>query len=376
MKLNKLFVFISIIIAFNSKAQVVMFNQYLANAIYENPAYVGAFERPTFSTYYGQHISTFSDYPNYNMVGENFGFSYQQYSNLLKGGIGISFSGVHYYADGNYSVINDGLKLSYSPSIKIFKKIYLKPGIDIGLYHEKDKYPSITETYNPYAYLEDGVGIDNYFNSGADNHSNNYLDVNAGLLLYGKNFHVAVCVNHLNNPSTYALNNYVAPDVYYTNTFPYPTTPQLNTKQPQRDFITVDLGMNINSKDSAKTWTFSPHLFLQDNGYSYFNYGGNYNENRYEPNTNILLGFTYRNKGVLCGLDYTFYDGAPDDGLAFMVGYQAKMFRISYSYTVYLTGQNPGSSGPANTPGLNSILLTYSLPVKSKSTPPLFTTIY
>ena len=96
MKLNKLFVLISIVVALKSNAQVVMFNQYLANAIYENPAYVGAFERPTFSTYYGQHISTFfnnnnAENPNYNMVGENFGFSYQQYSNLLKGGIGISF---------------------------------------------------------------------------------------------------------------------------------------------------------------------------------------------------------------------------------------------------------------------------------------------
>lgn len=355
----------------DSNGQSVMFNQYFVNSVFENPAFAGAFERPVFSVYYGQHISpfynnNFSENPNYNNIGDNFGFSYQQYSDLLKGGIGISFSGVHYSADGNYSVLNDGLKLSYSPTIKICKKIYLKPGIEIGLYYEKEKYPAYTDTSKTFVA---NYEIYPHYMESIDNFSNMYPDINVGLLLYGANFHVALSVNHLNNPRTYALNNYIYPDFYYNDGLPN----SVNTKQPVRNLITVTLGMNINSKDSGKTSTFSPHLFVQNNGYYHSNYTSSGNNNIYNSNSNVLLGFTYRYKRILTGLDLGLYD-SNNTGLIPMIGYQNKMFRISYSYVIDLK-ENGAYPVSTNTPGLSSILLTYMLPSKTKSTPPLFTTI-
>lgn len=366
MKIKLLFLFVLINIVLVN-AQPVQFNQYQSNTLYNNPAFTGTSEQPLFSAYFGQAVyvkdlyssSPYNDYTPIRYIGDNFALSYQQYWNKIRGSFGIKITSNYYPFESNYHCSTQSINFSYSPTIKILKKLCVKPSIEIGYYSEKLTAPEViytlasidtfsTTSSQYYQYNYNIQEIPNNFTS-------DYYNINSGILFYTKNFHLGFSLGHLNLPKSYGFhvgynshnpNLQLLSDTFYiTNTY-------------SQNSFTFNSGFNINSKDSTKTWTISPHFYLKYDDYAGY----------------ILLGSGFRYKKVIAGLDLCTYDNN-GSAIIFTLGYQVNRFMISYGYTTpafyILISDNIGTKR-----SLNSIQLIYSLPKKEHSTPPVYTSMY
>ena len=369
MKYKLFFVFVLIILLTiaSANAQPALFNQYQSNTLYNNPAFTGISEQPSFTAYFGQHIIEkdvynpyFGFYPSgAEYSGYNSAISYQQYWDKIKGSFGINVTSMYYHFEDFNHINTEGINLSYSPTIKITNNLYFKPAIEVGYYFEKYTSPYTNNTYqgiDTFIIFKDTIHEKIYkYSEPMHNYFNNYFNFNSGILFYSANFHIGFSINHINRPQSYAFT-----DPQNTN----PNTPLellgvfYQSKAIVPYSFTFNLGFNINSNDSAKTLTISPHLYIEDD--YYWGYS--------------LIGSNFKYKKILLGLDLCEYDWE-NVGLLTTLGYQFKHLKISYSYTYDLTYVNISNVGSIRN-SLNSIQLIYSLPKKEHSTPPVYTSIY
>lgn len=312
-------------------AQSPLFFQYLTNPLFINPGFAGAFERPEYSLTYNQNLrynyyaSSISEQISNN--DKSIGFSYSQYWDKIKGGFGISYT----HNEGNNVfdgvIRDDDINLTYSPNIDLVKGFVLKP--------------FVSSDYNLESFPHNNINF-NY----SDELPSKYFNLNFGTLVYNKNAYFGM--------TFYRAFKYFNPKPKYYDEYDYYS--KLERLLPSAQFYIFNAGMSIN--DSIAHLLFSPDAIYLGNYYWTLYLGGTIQYNR--------IFFTFHvNITRITEDHFTFGEYVPIMGF----GYKAKSFSISYNHFVL---------GPVAYlyEGINSIKLTYSLPSKARSTPPVYITMY
>ncbi|HLG34680.1 MAG TPA: PorP/SprF family type IX secretion system membrane protein [Bacteroidia bacterium] len=265
--MKKIFFCALVFIAIKSFAQDPQFAHSYSSSLNMNPALAGAYKYPELSMLYRRQLPAL--YANYSYTI----FSYNEYMNILKSGIGA------YYLN---EIISNGLyntnsfHLDFSPSILIGDSIVLKPAVEIAYYHKKIDWAMVRFPFpiiiKPKTERE-------------------FFDLSAGLLLYQKYFDVGFAVHHITEPNE---------SFDYYNESPFPRR------------IAAHVAANI-PLDEKGNFFLSPNIEFIMQGDS----------------RKLKLNTAAKWKMIL--LEVGFQD---KDEYYFMAGFEDKRFRISFAYDI------------------------------------------
>lgn len=188
--------FLSFVFLINANAQDPEFSQFYANQLYLNPAFAGTKICPRISFNYrnqwnGQQggISTSS-------------FSYDQYSNALKGGIGMVAMRDNVT---NSLLVNNQFSLIYAYHLKLSRKYTLNFGMQASIVNKSiDLSRFQFGDQLSFNQLSLGATSESMLND-----SKTYADFSAGLLFYGDNLFAGLSVFHVTQPDESFFENNV-----------------------------------------------------------------------------------------------------------------------------------------------------------------------
>lgn len=196
-------VFITIFLAFASKAQDIQWAQYYGVPLYQNPAFAGAEhcdhyifqQRLQWPGLEANHTSSYFSYDRYLF----------QYRSGIGGYVTQDFQGIALSNDKNYSnssLNNRSIDMSttkvaaqYAYELPIDATHSIRAGLELGVmstyWSNNFIFPSEIDAVNGYSDQKDGVG----------GLSKIAPDVTAGFLYYSKHLYAGFSGSHLNNPN-------------------------------------------------------------------------------------------------------------------------------------------------------------------------------
>lgn len=300
--------FLSVFFISDISAQDASFSQYYSSPIYLNPAFAGSAGCSRIAATFRDQWSGISG--NYKTAH----LSYDQYVHPVRGGVAIAVT-YDVAASGIISTTNvDGI---YSYHLNIMDKVVIKLAVEFSWFHKGLNTSALTfgdMIDKKYGFV--------YQTSEPINQSNNFADFSTGLLVYTKAFFGGVAVYHLTAPNESFIGS------------------GSGSAFPRR--YAVHLGYTFSTGDSAALFSFTPDVFFQEQG--------NFQELltgaiiRYD---NFLLGCRIRN--AITNLD----------AIISMVGFQTKLFKVSYSYDYTI-------SELKNSGGTHEVSLSFFFNCKNK----------
>lgn len=298
-------------------AEDPQFSQFYSIPMYLNPAFVG-------NTTQGRFIGNYrNQWPAIPKAFVSYAFSYDH--NISDFNSGVGFFALH------DKVGTAGLKFNsigglYAYSVQVSRKLVFKPGIrasyvwrgiDAGsLIFPSQMKGTVAATLPP--------GI---------SESNQYMDFSAGGLLYSKDFWVGMSADHINQPNQTLLEG---------------GTGRLPAKFSVHGGYKIPVQKNL--KGQSNTNVTVAFNYKAQRQWDQFDVGAYYVQ---EP---LVLGMWYRGIPFLKS-----YNGAlNNDAIIALVGFQAKDFRIGYSYDLTI------SRLITNSGGSHEISITYEYATAQK----------
>lgn len=298
---KKVLAYLIFLVPIFSEAQDPQFSQFYANPLYLNPAFSGTSiqSRLVFSSRV-QWASIPGAFQTYSA-------SYDQFFPKLKSGFGFN---IYYDKAGTGGLATTNPRLNYAYEIRINRRLFVRPGIQIGYVFRSIDYNKLTfgdqlVTNNPIS----GEII--------SDQSVGYIDYGAGALLYAPNYWFGFALNHLNTPNQSLLNE----------VSPVPLKFSLHTG------YRFDLkGKSALDQESL----FIAAHYKQQKKFGQLDLGAYYEYNA------ITFGIWYRGIPIInqsTGL-------ISNDAIVLLVGYGQGNFNIGYSYdlTISKLGLNSGGS--------------------------------
>lgn len=265
-------------------AQDMVNSQYYSAPIAYNPA-GGAFSyAPKFNLSYRDQM------PFYNRAFINIGLNYDQYFDILHGGIGVNVQNDR-YMKGIYNTFR--VDLNYHLRIFLQKNLTLNIGFGAGLYDRKLNWNKLT--FDDMIHLPLGFEDSNgnpFTTTQTRPDQENYLrpDFSTGAFLFSTKAFAGISVRHLSQPSDY---------FYDQNT-------ALN-----RNYL-LQAGYEFYLQKKIK---ITPNLIAS------------YQDTRFQGNLGVNIFF----KPVWAGAYYRRSINA-SQSMIFVLGFQKEMFKIGYSY--------------------------------------------
>lgn len=290
------------IIAGKLFAQDPQFSQYYATPLYLNPAFTGA------TSYHRMILNYRNQWPAAVANGfVSYVFSYDYNWDALNSGFGI-FAIQDRAGDAALTYRNIGV--SYSYAARLTRDWSLRAGFHVS-YSQKDvDYARLL--FNDQIYRGGGPSFDasSYFNV-------NYMDYNAGLLLYNENAFLGVAIHHLTEPNESFLD--------------------LESIMPRK--YSVHGGYTFRLQTIGATKSIIPSFnYKRQGNFDQMDVGVYYN---HEP---LVMGVWYR------GIPLSLFskDGlVNNDALAILFGYALEdvPLRVGYSYDITTSGLFRKSGG-------------------------------
>ena len=275
--------------AFSSlRAQDAVFSHYYANALYLNPAMTGIEGPGKLYIGYRNHWPGVPDsYVTYHA-------SYEQYFELLQGGLGLHLMNDR-QASGVYNTISiDGM---YAYHLRVTRALYLSGGLQASFGHRTLNWDGLVTP----DMIEPGTGNILQPTEISGDYSTSYPDFSIGLAAFYNHYFGGIAVHHLHTPHVSVTGR------------AYGDTTRLSRK------YTLHMGAMIpvyEKRLGKEVCQLLPHLIvIQQKSYQQLIYG---------------LEIVYRNivGGVWGRQDLTFSYGT----IIFTVGYGTGPFRFRYSY--------------------------------------------
>ena len=257
----------------NISAQDVHFSMPYSSLMNINPAFAGSAGcSRVVGGYRNQWPSLFANYQTSFL-------SYDQYVNILKGGLGISYCSDN-VSEGTIKV--NSISGIYAAHIPVFKNRFILCPAFEATYVQKNfswAFLNFGNMTNPkYGFLYNTTSM-----------RNEYADFSASVLCYNKYFYAGFSAFHLAQPSE--GNNGMLP-VKYVEHF----------------------GINIGNPDVSKSFSVSPSILYISQQYFRMlqvNCAAKYDK--------YLVGIGYRNA----------------DAILLSVGFKSRAFRVGYTYDIY-----------------------------------------
>lgn len=265
-------------------AQDMINSQYYTAPIAYNPA-GGAFSyAPKLGLNYRDQM------PFYNRAFVNIGLNYDQYFDVLHGGIGVNIQNDR-YMKGIYNTYR--AELTYHLRIFLQKKLALNLGFGAGMFNRKLNWNKLTfddMIHIPLGF-EDSNGT-TFTSAQALPDRDSYMrpDFSAGAFLFSERAFAGFAVRHLSQPNDYFYDQNVV---------------------LKRNFI-LQAGYEFYLQKKIK---ITPNLIAS------------YQDNRFQGN----LGVNFYTAPIWAGLYYRRGMNA-SQAMIFVVGFQKDIFKVGYSY--------------------------------------------
>lgn len=292
---------------FGAKSQDPHFSQFYASPLYTNPALAGTVVCPRASVIYR------NQWPSINYAFRTFAASYDQYFDILAGGIGIM---VMSDAESKFFTTNMAA-LMYSLRLKLTDDIFLNLAVQGSFTNRSLDWTALTfgDQIDPrYGFLNT---VSNAVKP--SDLSSTYFDVAAGFVFYGEEWYAGFSAHNITQPNTglSSLNNI-----------------------PIR--FTGHAGMNFNiSRDKRRTNAFFGAPVISPNViYDYQNGMHKLNIGLYLDWSPFIVGTWFRHP-------LTAYEGvsAEPDAVVVLFGAQWEQFKIGYSYDITISSLANASGG-------------------------------
>ncbi|MEI6123945.1 MAG: type IX secretion system membrane protein PorP/SprF [Bacteroidota bacterium] len=292
-------VFILFLSGSTSYGQDPHFSQFYANPLYLNPAFAGTSLCPrVILNFRDQWPSIAGTYVTYNA-------SYDQHIDKISGGIGVLLN-TDRAGQGILNTTN--VSFMYSYRLEVNRKFSMKLAIQATYFQKRLDWSKLT--FGDMIDKRHGFVFNtNEIQPGRLNKSN--ADFSAGILGYGEKYFIGFAVHHLTQPDEGFISK---------------------SRMPRR--FTVHAGGVINLIKKVRRHsndhipTLSPNiLFMQQANFQEINYGLYFN--RYPFVGGLWFRQNFKNA----------------DAIIFMVGIQASMFKIGYSYDLTISKLTNATGG-------------------------------
>jgi len=299
------------LLAILSKAQDVEFSQFYANRLYLNPAFAGSEYVPVVA------LSYRNQWPQNNRPFVTYSASYDQFSDVMKGGLGVLILQDN---QGQGAIKTTMVSGMYSYSLDINRDLSVNTGLKATYIQRKLKWESLvfSDMIDPlYGVIYPSREIQ------PNNLTKAYWDFSAGIIINYKDVYFGGVIDHLSEPDE-AFNS------------------EQNVAILPRKY-TAHAGARIPvgySRGLMKSnYTISPNvLYQRQQDFEQINYGF------YLSGNNWVVGTWFRHN-----LSFDF------DAFIVLLGYQTEQFRIGYSYDYVVSKLVKTNSGA------HEISLTYLL---------------
>lgn len=307
-------------IFFGGICQDMQFTQFNAAPLYLNPAFTGNTMEHRFATNYrNQWTAIPGHYVNYT-------FAYDYNMAEFNSGLGLLFAREQ---AGTGNLGNTEVGLLYSYHFQLDKKIFVQPGIKFNYINRGVDFSKLV--FNDQLArggngpTSDNIEIDNV----------TYVDITAGLLVYGTKYWVGISFNHINEPNQ-SLTNDESP---------------LYLKFSAHGGYKFEL-----SSGGRKSLNLS-----------YFNVAAHYKaQQKYDQ---LDIGLYYTREPFTYGIWYRGLPGIKsyegilnNDAFAIILGYKVVDYNLSIGYSYDITI----SRLAANSAGSHEISLIYEIASKKK----------
>lgn len=280
-------------------AQDPHFSQFYANPLYLNPAFAGTALCP-------RVILNFRDqWPSLSGTYVTYNASYDQHIDKLSGGIGILLN-TDRAGQGILNTTN--ASFMYSFRLEVNRSFSMKLALEATYFQKKLDWQKLTfgdqiDRRHGFVYNTNELPPSRLTKAN--------VDFAAGLLGYGEQYFVGFAVHHLTQPN----------EGFITN-----------SRMPRRYTVhaggVINLVKKVRRGSNDRIPTLSPNiLFMQQANFQEINYGLYFN--RYPFVGGLWFRQNFKNA----------------DAIIFMVGVQASMFKIGYSYDLTVSKLTNATGG-------------------------------
>jgi type IX secretion system PorP/SprF family membrane protein len=290
--LNRISVFLLLLISGTVVAQDPEFTQFYANPIYLNPAFAGSAHCPRVNLNYR------NQWPALTGTFVTSSVSYDQHFDGIGGGLGVIVLSDK-AGEGTLTTTNIGMMYSYQ--LNINREFSIRTALQ-GTYVQKtvdrDKLTFGDQIDPRYGFIYPT-------NEFINNTKINFWDFSAGILAYSSQFYGGVAVNHMTQPEEYFIKA------------------ASGSKLPMK--ITGHAGaiISLSNRRSDDTYLSPNVLFQMQRDFQQLNFG------LYVSKTPLVAGLWYRNK----------------DSFIALVGLQYGIFKFGYSYDLTVSKLANASAG-------------------------------
>jgi type IX secretion system PorP/SprF family membrane protein len=271
-------------------AQDVEFSQFYANKLYMNPAFAGSIYDSRLALNYR------NQWPEVRSAYETYAVSYDFYSYLLSGGLGVS---VLQDSQGGGILKTTSMSGIYCHTFNFRKGLMVKGALQMGFTERhldwtSFVYPDQIDDFHL-------TGIPSQFTNETvpDNNKNGFFDLSSGVLIGYKEMFLGFAAHHL-----------LEPDETFKDESDY-------SKLPRK--YTIHFGMEIPLSIRGlhrEVYRLSPNVVMRHQGSNkQINYG------LYAIYNKLILGMWYRDNFEL---EY--------DAVILQIGYKYQNWQLSYSY--------------------------------------------
>ncbi len=280
-------------------AQDPHFSQFYANSLYLNPAFAGSEKCPRISLNYR------NQWPALGPTYVTYSASYDQFSNLIQGGVGL-----HILNDvqAGGAITSTQINAMYAYTLPVTRKFYIAGGFEVSYFMKSINWEfifpdMIHPLYGPiYSTIENPELI---------NTKRNYFDFSAGLIAFSEKTFFGVAVHHLTQPSESFLRG-------------------SDAVLPRKFTAHFGTDININSSKFRRgELKISPQLLFHQQGeFQQFNWG------LYVTRREVIAGFWLRQ-------NFNFQY----DAVIMLVGFRLDKLRFAYSYDLTVSRLNNSTYG-------------------------------
>lgn len=288
-----------------SQGQDPQFTQFYANPLYLNPAFAGT------SIQSRLVLATRVQWASIPGAFQTYSASYDQYFSDINSGFGFN---IYYDRAGTGGLSTTTARLSYAYEIKINRKLYIRPAIEMGYVFRALDFSRLT--------FGDQLHSDNPTSGEIiSDQAVQYADVNAGVLLYATNYWAGISFHHINTPNESFLNE--------------------ESLVPMKFSLHGGYRFNLSEKQTLeKNYVFVAAHYKSQGKFDQLDIGFYYEHNA------LTLGIWYRGLPVA----YSETAGLSRDAVALLIGYKQSNLSFAYSYDITISklGLNTGGSHELN----------------------------
>lgn len=301
--MRKLFLIIIVVVGIGDylHAQDPIFSQFYATPLQLNPAFAGSGIAPRMGAAYRNQWSGF------NNAYRTFGLFYEQPLQRLNSGIGFSLesddAGQGIYKTNRFHGV-------YAYNLRLREDVAIKLGLEAGFYQNsldwtKLLFPDQIDALGGIAVNTDEIT--------PELNGRVRLDMGAGMLVLGDNFHAGFSLKHINTPNDALLL----------------TNDNLSRGLPIRYTIQGGFELNVKkgNKNQAASFISPNFLFVSQGPYRQLNVGAF-----------VSAGFFYGGAWYR----HTFRNA---DAAIFTVGFQQGVVKVGLSYDATISGLSGRSGG-------------------------------